>query len=197
MTPSWVSGGCRQLAAFLGRHRSGLSCVLFKLLWVVEVMMRRFALGPRWYWLMMAIWSACAACASADYASANPAMSDIQMQQSFAQLRLIRGHFEGGPWNDAVDKWQGVKHVAMQQLAQSVLRAKAASEKTKELLGPPDKVLTKAQFAQLSEYAPVSWQGVAGSVVWLYRWRGEHDQLAVSLDQGRVVAVGWLYALER
>ncbi len=159
--------------------------------------MRRFALRPRWHWLMMAIWSACAACASADYASATPAMSDIQMQQSFAQLRSIRGHFEGGPWNDAVDKWQGAKHVAMQQLAQSVLRAKATPEKARELLGPPDKVLTQAQFAQLSEHAPVSWQGVAGDVVWLYRWRGEHDQLAVSLDRGRVVGVAWLYSQER
>jgi hypothetical protein len=159
--------------------------------------MGRFLHRPQRQWLTMLVWCACAACASADYASATPAKSDIQMQQTFAQLRTFRGHFEGGPWNDTVDKWQGAKHVAMQQLAQSVLRAKAAPEKAEELLGSPDKVLTQAQFAQLSEYAPVRWQGVAGGVAWLYRWRGEHDQLAVSFDEGRVVAVGWLYALER
>jgi hypothetical protein len=34
------------------------------------------------------------------------------------------------------------------------------------------------------------------SKLWLYRWRGEHDQLAFAIRHDRVVAAGWLHDWE-
>lgn len=120
------------------------------------------------------------------------------------ELRLLRGHFDGAPWNDAVDHWQGSKHRLMQQLASSLVSRSASATETLQALGPPDTVL-RARDPAYAQVARELHSGAASAPLlrssvkvefWLYRWRGQHDQLALTVQQGRVVAAGWLHAYE-
>jgi hypothetical protein len=100
-------------------------------------------------------------------------------------------------WNDAVDRWQGEKHQVMQELGALALRHRLDAAGVVALMGAADR--TVAAEAQPAMRQQVQWQGTAadaGSELWLYRWRGTHDQLVLALAQGRVQAVGWLMAFE-
>ena len=134
--------------------------------------------------------------------------STAQWAALFRSLRRERGQFDGAPWRDDVDRWQGLKHRAMQHLGGVVLRKRASELQVRQTLGVPDDKLEpgdpvfqaavaqpvwmrpdpKAPLAVLDEWP--------GAELWLYRWRGRHDQLALALVDGRVVATGWLLAGE-
>jgi hypothetical protein len=114
----------------------------------------------------------------------------------FRTLRSVRGHFDGSAWNDDVDRWQGRKHVAMQRLAQQLLDAKANAAQVRRAMGEPDARLTPGGDAYQQAIAQAQWRGTPGGVLWLYRWRGTHDQLALAVEHDRVVATGWLHQWE-
>nr|WP_298173067.1 hypothetical protein [uncultured Pseudomonas sp.] len=118
------------------------------------------------------------------------------MAREFLALRQIKGHFEGGVWNDAVDKWQGDKHRLLQQSLALMLRDAYSARQVRALLGEPDRIwpVSTAQYAQTLERT--EWQGTPSGELWAYYWRGAHDQLVIALDGGRVVAGGWLMAGE-
>lgn len=122
-------------------------------------------------------------------------------------LRGVRGHFEGGAFNEAVDRWQGRKHVLMQQLAQALLAERASAAQLRARMGEPDAVLdarapAQARLLQRAADAAVppgalAQRGAARpEALWLYRWRGARDQLAFALTADRVVATAWLYEWE-
>ena len=148
--------------------------------------------------------------------------------RTYQSLRKVRGHFDGGPWRDDVDRWQGRKHLAMQNLARQMLQARAPADALRHTMGPPDAVLEPGQPAHARALEQVQWLPQApapnapGTVdaanaadapsapsapsaptalhpsrprrsLWLYRWRGRHDQLLLALERGRVVAAGWLH----
>ena len=126
-------------------------------------------------------------------AAAAPAAS---LPQQWQALRSLPGHFDGAAWNDAVDRWQGQKHRVMQQLAQQALSQRLSAERLNALMGAPDQTLAPDLPDRAGLLQQTRWQGTPTGDLWLYRWRGTHDQLVFALDAGQVVATGWLYALE-
>ena len=148
--------------------------------------------------LAAAAW--CGGCALiARHADAHAAESDAA--RTYRTLRAVRGHFDGGRWSDDVDRWQGRKHVAMQTLADQMLRANAPAGQLRKSMGEPDAALEPGQPAHARALEQAQWLNAAPAPVntttlWLYRWRGQHDQLVFALTHGRVVAAGWLHELE-
>lgn len=126
--------------------------------------------------------------------------------RTFRALRATRGHFDGARWSDDVDRWQGRKHLAMQALASQMLLAHAPAKLLRQSMGAPDGVLDPGQAAHTRAIEQAQWLKAADSPaaplkgnparLWLYRWRGSHDQLVLALDHGRVVAAGWLHDWE-
>lgn len=103
----------------------------------------------------------------------------------------------------------------MLALAARLLRRQASEQDVLHTLGPADRILHAADPAhaavleQLSSAAPpaaprntpqahASEPGAhpAAPVLWLYRWRGTHDQLVLTMVQGKVQGTAWLHAFE-
>jgi len=132
---------------------------------------------------------------AAEARSATPSPAPALTRQWLA-LRRLQGRFDGAPWNDAVDRWQGPKHTLMQQLARFALQERLDADRLDALLGAPDQVLPAGAAGQTLFLQQAQWQGVPAGDLWLYRWRGSHDQLVFALHEGEVAAAGWWYALE-
>lgn len=118
------------------------------------------------------------------------------MAAEWTQLRQAKGHFAGGEWRQDLDAWQGRKHQLMQALAAEVLAAHSDTPAVLALLGEPDARVTIDQADYADWQRRTEWQGSPGPLLWSYHWRGQHDQLLVAFSEGRVSAVGWLYAWE-
>lgn len=153
--------------------------------------------------LATAAWFGASVSAAAPTAASPP--PDDEAALTYRALRGARGHFDGGPWNDDIDRWQGRKHVAMQRLAEQVLRQRPSANQLRRRMGEPDAVLKPGQAAHLRALEQAQWQGGPdgaptatgkNAVLWLYRWRGRHDQLAFALEHDRVLASGWLHQWE-
>lgn len=118
------------------------------------------------------------------------------LSRQWLAMRMQTGHFDGAAWNAEVDAWQGTKHRLMQQLAQRAARERWTAGQLKGWMGDADQVLRDGDPEHARVLAQAQWQGSAGGELWLYRWRGTHDQLVFALQVGQVVAVGWAAALE-
>jgi hypothetical protein len=59
------------------------------------------------------------------------------LSAEFKTLRAQSGHFSGGTWNDAVDKFGGRKHEVMLQLGEALGEGKHARNDIIALLGRP------------------------------------------------------------
>lgn len=140
-------------------------------------------------------------------ACARAASPDDDAAAEWRALRGLRGHFEGGAFNEAVDRWQGRKHVLMQQFAQALQGERASAAQVRARMGAPDAALDARQPAQarllqrvLSSAVPPGAITLDGATqpdaLWLYRWRGARDQLVFALTADRVVATAWLYEWE-
>jgi hypothetical protein len=147
---------------------------------------------------------AAAACCTVPAGGAEPAAPPPAGEdaRTFRSLRAVRGHFEGGRWNDEVDRWQGRKHVAMQRIAEQVLHDHASVQQLRRLLGEPDGVLAPRTAAHARAVEAGRWLAAPGGAatpagpdaeLWLYRWRGTHDQMVLAVESGRVAGAGWLY----
>jgi hypothetical protein len=138
---------------------------------------------------------------AASDAAAGPARSAAPspapaLTRQWLALRPLQGRFDGAAWNDAVDRWQGAKHSLMQQLARYALQERLDADRLNALLGAPDQVLPAGAAGQALVLQQAQWQGVPAGDLWLYRWRGSHDQLVFALREGQVAAAGWWYAFE-
>lgn len=150
-----------------------------------------------------AVWCAGSALAADRTPAAVPPAGDAA--QTFRALRAVPGHFNGGVWNDDVDRWQGRKHVAMQRMAEQALRTRATAAQLQRSMGVPDAGLQPGNAAHARAIETAQWLATADGAprptgntakLWLYRWRGQRDQLVLALEHDRVVAAGWLYEWE-
>jgi hypothetical protein len=130
---------------------------------------------------------------SAGCAQAQPA-ADLAAQ--WQALRPLRGHFDGAAWNADVDRWQGRKHVLMQALAAQAMSERLSHDMLMQRMGTPDARWRASDAAHASAIEQARWQGTPRGELMVYHWRGQHDRLLFAVDQGRVVATGWLMALE-
>jgi hypothetical protein len=119
-----------------------------------------------------------------------------ELAAQWQALRSQRGHFDGAAWNADVDRWQGRKHVLMQALATQAMSEQASRELLTQRMGTPDAIWRAGDAAHASATQQARWQGAPQGELMVYHWRGQHDQLLFAIDKGRVVATGWLMALE-
>jgi len=162
--------------------------------------------GPTIRWalhlgLALALGAPMIGCAQTGAAAADVARSTTPspapaLTRQWLALRPLQGHFDGAAWNDAVDRWQGTKHRVMQELAQYALQEHLDADGLGALLGVPDAMLPAGAPGQSAILQQAQWQGVPAGDLWLYRWRGSHDQLVFALQAGRIAAAGWWYAFE-
>jgi hypothetical protein len=127
--------------------------------------------------------------------------SAAKFSSSFRELRSTKGHFEGGKWSREVDAWGGAKHVAMQCLAIHASARKLSSAELRQLMGAPDETVSCPSTACNALVRHAEWRdekkpGAKVKEVWVYRWRGEHDRLALALSSTAVLADGWLLVHE-
>jgi hypothetical protein len=115
----------------------------------------------------------------------------------FGNLRAIKGHFDGGDWNDDVDKWMGRKHQVMIELGLHLGTGEYDTAEVTRLLDSPDLTAREGDdlFGWVSDLP--EFEEPAGSYeLLIYTWRGTHDFLYfVSQDEG-IVGSGWWYAGE-
>lgn len=124
------------------------------------------------------------------------AQDTAALSRQWQAMRMQNGHFDGAAWNAEVDAWQGAKHRLMQQLAQRAGQERWTAGQLKGWMGEADQVLREGGADHARVLAQTQWQGRPAGALWLYRWRGTHDQLVIALQGARVAAAGWLYALE-
>ncbi len=114
----------------------------------------------------------------------------------FQYWRSVPGHFEGASWNSHVDAWNGTLHKIMLALDQQVEVGQSSSENILALLGEPDQKILDALHKKEALVAQADWHGEPKGEVWVFNWRGKHDQFLIAIDKGVAVAKGWYMALE-
>jgi len=112
-------------------------------------------------------------------------------------LRPRRGHFDGAAFDPEIDRWQGRKHVLMQQLAARSYDDRLSRDALLTLMGTPDAVWRAGLVEYAQALREAQWQGAPSGQMLVYDWRARRDRLVFALDEGRVVAVGWLFAHEQ
>jgi membrane-associated HD superfamily phosphohydrolase len=120
-------------------------------------------------------------------------MSDRELPQLLRKLRSMKGHFNGGAWNNATDKWQGTKHVVMQRLGEKIWQEKASAAQIKHALGEPDAQFNISDAKAKLIVEQSQWKGIPEGTLWLYHWRGTHDQLAITVANKKISALAWFY----
>lgn len=115
------------------------------------------------------------------------------LAREYRTLRLLRGHFSGGEWNDAVDRFGGRKHQVMAALGEKLGDGKHSRKRVIALMGAPDEIFLRGRpmFRQFYDGRD---RRVRELLV--YHWRGRHDFLFFASDGRRVLASDWWAALE-
>ena len=116
-----------------------------------------------------------------------------ELGAEFRTLRARQGHFSGGQWGDALDKWGGRKHQVMLALAEALGDGKHARGKVYALMGEPDELLVSGHAMFSHAY---SGHDPRVRELLVYHWRGEHDFLFFASDGARILRSGWWAALE-
>jgi hypothetical protein len=116
----------------------------------------------------------------------------------FRGLRAIKGHFEGGAWNDDLDKWMGRKHQLMIQLGERLGTGEYSRAEIVQWLALPDQIAREGdEFFNLVSSLPAFEKPTAGSQeLLIYYWRGAHDFLYFTVRGETVANAGWWYAGE-
>jgi len=116
----------------------------------------------------------------------------------FRRLRTIKGHFEGGTWNDDVDKWMGRKHQLMIQLGSHLGAGEYSTAQVMELLAPPDLIARQGDdlFDLVSSLPEFEKPATGPYELLIYYWRGTHDFLYFTSQGETILNSGWWYAGE-
>ena len=150
--------------------------------------------------LILILLAGCAGPAGApDTPTPTPTPDPIQDQAAeFRSLRAVRGHFDGGDWNDDVDRWMGRKHALMIELGELLGGGAYSRSQVVDLLGEPDAIAVEGEalydrVRNRGEFVEPP-GGVDAFLV--YHWRGEHDFLYLIVREGTVIGAGWWYVGE-
>jgi len=121
-----------------------------------------------------------------------------QIAEAFRALRTIRGHFNGGTWNDEVDQWMGRKHRLLLQLSTLVSGGKYSKSEIIQLLNPPDRIVQKGDYLydQITALRDDSVLDLSTEEYLIYYWRGTHDYLFFTCKNNMIVSADWWHAGE-
>ncbi|WP_439886816.1 hypothetical protein ACSX1C_15150 [Pseudomonas sp. MBLB4123] len=139
--------------------------------------------------------TALVACAVAEPAPTLPTEAR-HLAEQWQALRAKPGHFSGAAWDDQVDKWQGTKHQLMQQLLELAWSERYDATQLRALLGAPDRVWTPESDEYADWLRLTDWRGQPTGELWVYDWRGQHDQLLFAVEGEQLKAAGWLLMYE-
>ena len=116
----------------------------------------------------------------------------------FRSLRMIKGHFEGGPRNADVDQWMGRKHQIMIQLGSLLGSGGCGKVQINRLLGPPDLTAREGDVPfHLVNTSPKFKKPASGQYeLLIYYWRGTHDFLYLTSQGETILNSGWWHAGE-
>ncbi|KAF9899646.1 hypothetical protein BX616_002909 [Lobosporangium transversale] len=116
--------------------------------------------------------------------------------KTFQKLRKIKGHFDGGEYNKAVDAYNGEKHQVMKKLAEAFGRPSVSSVDIVSTMGPSDEI-PEHILAELKRSAPQVTPPTNFKYL-LYKWRGYHDYLwfRINLKNNHVFNSDWYFAYE-
>jgi hypothetical protein len=118
-----------------------------------------------------------------------------QIASEFRGLRAIRGQFDGGTWDNDVDRWMGPKHRLMLELGARLGCGEFPKTDIIQLLNPPDHIARKGdrlydQIFGLPGYD--DWHPAAYEFL-IYFWRGRHDFLFFACQGGVILGSDWWY----
>ena len=118
--------------------------------------------------------------------------------QEYQELRLSKGHFQGGKWNSDVDDWNGRKHQLMTKLAEYAIDQDWDADELKKHFGEPDeKILPGSElFDQIARHGQNKELLKSGNEFAFYHWRGTHDFLIFVLNDQHVNGYDWWYPRE-
>jgi hypothetical protein len=105
--------------------------------------------------------------------------STAELGEEYRILRNRKGHYNGGVWDDDLDRWGGRMHSVMVQLGQNLGTPGRGESDIKGLMGEPDSRRT-----------------VKGGTHLIYLWRGWHDYLYFVCRNGKVKESRWYFAYE-
>ena len=127
---------------------------------------------------------------------ANVPFSELVIE--FRELRIINGHFDGGPWRNDVDRWMGRKHMMMEALRQRIDARDLGRQQLVEKLGPPDRILNEndPRFHTFVRDFNHSTENHGPVEILVYQWRGGHDFIYFVAVDERLVDSGWWHAGE-
>lgn len=119
-----------------------------------------------------------------------------QIATEFRSLRLVRGQFDGGTWNDDVDLWMGRKHKLMLDLASQLTGGDYDKTEIMRLLDAPDEIAHAGdplfeQITMLPEYEIAT---VVLNEFLIYYWRGTHDFLFFVNQDDKIIGSDWWFA---
>jgi len=150
--------------------------------------------------LILILLAGCAGRAGVPDAPAPTATPDpIQDQAAeFRRLRAVAGHFQGGDWNDDVDRWMGRKHALMVELGERLGAGTYSRAQAVDLLGEPDAIAQEGDtlYDQIRNRGEFVEPPGSGYVFLVYHWRGEHDFLYLIARKEAILGAGWWYAGE-
>ncbi len=141
--------------------------------------------------------------------SASHSLSEafIKACGQYDTLSKIKGHFEGGNWNDAVDKWGGAKHMALQAIMTEMERLATLSSAdtiinacTKNVHHKTNADKHYANVVRATEWfwgrQQVTHPSTDPFAIQVYPWRGERDFMVVAVQNNKIIAAGWALAGE-
>ncbi len=153
--------------------------------------------------LILLLLAGCAGCASPPgtpletVEADNLAMDAIEdIAAEFKNLRTIKGHFQGGTWNDDVDKWMGRKHQLMIQLGSLLGTGEYSKTQIIQLLAPPDLIAREGDelFDLINNLWDFEKPATGPYELLIYYWRGTHDLLYFTSQGETIINSGWWYA---
>jgi hypothetical protein len=120
------------------------------------------------------------------------------MAAEFRNLRKTKGHFEGGTWNDDIDKWMGRKHQLMINLGSHLGTGEYSEAEVFQLLAPPDLIAREGDelFDLVNSLPDFKKPRPDPYTFLIYYWRGTHDFLYFTSQDETILSSGWWYAGE-